>query len=468
MVAEGPLRLPVDRVFSVTGFGTVVTGTLIAGSAATGDAVEILPRGINSRVRNIHVHGQKVDRAGAGQRVALNVTGVEVEQIDRGSVVASPGHLKPTYRMDIRLQLLESARALKNRARVRLYLGTAEIFGRVILLKEEELAPGKWTYAQLELEEEAVAAKGDRFVIRSYSPMRTIGGGSVIDTGPQKHKRYKKEIIDAIATREKGTPEELVSQALEGRRDMVTAPEIARLAGIGEEETGSTLEELCRQGTVRRVEGEGQAYYISWAQYQKWSGEIRPLLQKYHRQFPLREGFPKEELRSRMFGRLNNKQFQYLLHSLEADGIVSAGAATVADPGYVNEPGPELNKKIIWLQSKYSSSAMQPPSWKEATAGQSLDDGLAAEVLHFLIRKGDLVRVSEDIYFHASALEEARKRLAGFFDGRDQITVGEARDLFSTSRKYTLPLLEYFDREKVTRRVGDIRVPGREIKGRQP
>ena len=463
LVADGPLRLPVDRVFSVTGFGTVVTGTLISGSAVTGDPVEVLPRGINSRIRNIHVHGHKEDRVGAGQRAALNITGIEVEQIHRGSVVAAPGHLKPTYRLDVRLQLLGSARALKNRARVRLYLGTAEIFGRVIILQEDQLDPGKWTYAQLELEEEAVAAKGDRFVIRSYSPMRTIGGGSVIDTSPQKHKRFKEEIIESIATREKGTPGELVQQALGGRKDMTPAGDIAKAVGVGEDEAREALGDLERQGAIRRIEGEGQVYYVSAGQYQKWSDETRALLQKYHRQYPLREGFPKEELRSRKFGGLNAKQFQLLLQSLESDGIVVAGIA-VADPGYVFEPGPELKKKIVSLESKYSNSALQPPSWKEAAAGHGLDEALAAEVLYFLIRKGDLVKVAEDIYCHSSALEEAKKRLAGFFHSQGEITVGEFRDLFNTSRKYALPLLEYFDREKVTRRVGDARVPGRELK----
>jgi len=464
LVADGPLRLPVDRVFSVTGFGTVVTGTLISGSAGTGDPVEILPRGIGSRIRNIHVHGHKADRVGAGQRTALNITGIEVEQIHRGSVVAAPGYLKPTYRMDVRLQLLGSARALKNRARVRLYLGTAEIFGRVILLQEDQLDPGKWTYAQLELEEEAVAAKGDRFVIRSYSPMRTIGGGTVIDTAPGKHKRFKKEVIESIATLEKGTPGELIQQALDGRREMTPAGEIARAVGIGEDEAREVLGVLESQGAVRRIEGEGQVYYASAARYLKWSEETRELLQKYHRQFPLREGFPKEELRSRKFGGINAKQFQLLLQSLEADGAVVAGTATVMDPGYLFEPGPELKNKIVSLVSKYSESALQPPSWKEAAAAHGLDEVLTAEVLHYLVRKGDLVKVSEDMYCHSLALEEAKKRLAGFFHSRGEITVGEGRDLFNTSRKFALPLLEYFDREKVTRRVGDVRVPGRELR----
>ncbi|MHB8156062.1 MAG: selenocysteine-specific translation elongation factor [Desulfocucumaceae bacterium] len=465
-VSEGPLRLPVDRVFSVTGFGTVVTGTLISGSAGIGDLVDILPRGLHSRIRNLHVHGKKAERAEAGQRVAMNVTGVEVEQIQRGSMVALPGYLKPTYRMDVRLLLLDTAKTLKNRSRVRLYLGTAEIFGRVVLLKEDELGPGMWTYAQLELEEEAVAARGDRFVIRSYSPMRTIGGGSVIDTHPRKYKRFKKEVIDSITTREKGTPEELVGQALEGQSIMATAEEIAKAVGLEAGETGEVLEVMAGKGTVRRLEGDGAEYYVGISRYTRWSGEIKSLLQQFHRQYPLREGFPKEELRSKKFGVLNSKQFQFIIQSFERDGAIISGPTTVSDPGFVCEPGSEIRAKIDFVEAKYSESAMQPPPWKETSAKSGMEEALAAEVLHFFTRAGTLVKISEDLYFHRLALAEAREKLAGYFSSREEITVGETRDLLNTSRKYALPLLEYFDRERVTRRVGDARVPGRELKGR--
>ncbi|MFZ5644388.1 MAG: selenocysteine-specific translation elongation factor [Bacillota bacterium] len=463
-IADGPLRLPVDRVFSVTGFGTVVTGTLISGSAATGDPVEIIPGGLSSRIRNIHVHSLKVERAEAGQRVALNIAGVEVEQVNRGNVVAAPGYLSPTYRMDVRLQLLESAKKLKNRARVRIYLGTAEIFGRVVLLKEEELEPGNWTYAQLELEEEAVAARGDRFVIRSYSPMRTIGGGTVIDTRPVKHKRFKKEVIDSIATREKGTPPELVQQALVPGKGMLAAEEIIRVTGLNEEELNETIKDMCGRGLVRKIENDGPGYYIGLEQYQKWSGEIKSQVINYHHRFPLREGYPKEELRSRKFSGINAKQFQMLLQSLESEKIIVTGATTVSDPGFTPEPGPDLKAKISTIESRYKASAMQPPSWKDTAANLGLDDITAGEVIHFLVRKGILKKVSDDIYFHSSVLKEARLKLEKHFESKGEITVGETRDIFNTSRKYTLPLLEYFDREKVTKRVGDVRVPGRELK----
>lgn len=461
---SGPMRLPVDRVFSVTGFGTVVTGTLISGTASVGDQVEVMPRGLPSKIRNIHVHGKKVDRAGAGQRVAINITGLEVEQIQRGSVVSAPGFLKPSFRVDVRLHLLQSAKVLKNRARVRLYMGTAEVFGRARLLDRDQLEPGEWAYAQFELEEEAVAVKGDRFVIRSYSPMRTIGGGSVIDIGSRKHRRHREDVLDSISTRERGTPVELVRQILSGRTAVMAAGEIARAAGLSDVEAGEALAGLARSGEIRRIEGEGAEFYLSAEVYSKWSSEVVGLAVDYHRDYPLREGYPREELRSRKFSHLNSRQFQLLVQSLEMDGIIKAGPKTICSPDFEPEPGPGLKEKITIIESKFKESAMQPPAWDDAVTASGLGQPVAGEVLHYLFRKGILVKVAEDLYFHVTAIDEARSRLAGFFSSRKEMSVGEARDIFNTSRKFALPVLEYFDKEKITRRVGDMRVAGVKIR----
>ncbi|MFZ5597449.1 MAG: selenocysteine-specific translation elongation factor [Bacillota bacterium] len=462
--SSGAMRLPVDRVFTVPGFGTVVTGTLISGRVSPGDHLEIMPRGIGTRVRNIHVHGQKVEEAGEGQRVALNLAGVEAEQVTRGNVVCAVGTMRPTFRMDVRIQLLDSAKPLKNRARVRLYLGTAEIFGRVVLLEEEVLEPGKWMYAQLELEEEAVASRGDRFVIRSYSPMRTIGGGSVIDTAPKKHKRFRKSVIESIAIKERGTPGELIGQVFELKPGMYTAAELEQATGLDGAEIRNALDEMEREGAVLRLEGEGAEYYLTRALYLGWGDEIKAAAQKFHREYPLREGLPKEELRSKRFGGLTPRQFQALLQRLEKEGTVATGASVVFEPGFACEPGPGVREKIESIESGYRSAAMQPPAWSEMSSKSGINGEMAGEALHYLLRKGVLIKVAEDLYFHKEALAAARKRLAEFFGGKGEISVGEARDLFETSRKYTLPVLEYFDREKVTRRTGDLRVPGREMK----
>lgn len=463
--ASGPMRLPVDRIFSVTGFGTVVTGTLLSGSAGVGDVVEVMPQGINSRIRNVHVHGKKVERVEAGQRVAINLAGLEVEQLSRGSVVAAVGYLKPSIRLDVRLQFLENTKALMNRVRVRIYLGTAEVFGRVKLLDRDELEPGAWAYAQLELEEKVVAVKGDRFVVRSYSPMRTIGGGSVIEANPGKHRRHKKDVVDTMIMKEKGSPGDLVLQILNNKTAMFSFEDIANAAGLSNDETEMAMSKLCGLGSIRYIEGESSGYYISMECYRRWISDVSSLIQSYHLEYPLRSGYPKEELRSRKFNTLNSRQFQLFLKAMEVDGIISSIGTTISHPGFVAGPGPDLKDRLSFVESKYELSFMKPPLWSSVVKEAGIvGSTVGVEILNFLIRNGILVKVADDLYFHSSVLVVAKEKLVDYFRSNESITVGEARDLFDTSRKYALPLLEYFDREKITRRAGDERMPGKEIK----
>jgi len=457
--SAGRVFLPVDRVFSVTGFGTVVTGTLWSGELRPGEAVEIMPRGLSTRVRSLQVHGKNVRSARAGQRVAVNLTGLEVEQVSRGSVLAATGSLTPSYRLDVRLLLLKNAvRPLKNRARVRLYLGTAEILGRAVLLDRDELKPGETALAQLELEEPAVARRGDRFVIRSYSPMHTIGGGTVIDPAPRKHKRGRPEILRELATKEKGTPVELVEQQLLARPTMLTADDIAAGAGITAEEAREALAGLLPEGRVVAVPAENQSYYVAGNVYARWAGELRQILAAYHREYPLREGYPREELRSRKFSAMNSKQFQFLLQAMERDGILRLVAQHVALVDFLPHLDPSLEKTAAELEKMFKEGGFQPPSWAEASRRSGLDGTRAQELLSYFLRRGTIVKVADELYFHPAALEEAKERLKAHLFARGEVSVGEARDLWQTSRKYALPLLEYFDRERLTRRVGDKRV----------
>jgi selenocysteine-specific elongation factor len=461
--AAGSMRLPVDRVFTITGFGTVATGTLVSGHISVGENVEVLPRRLTARVRSLQVHGGKVESAVAGQRVAVNLSGLEVLQAPRGSVLATPGSLKPSRRMDVKVTLLKSARELKNRARVRIYLGTAEILGRVVLLDRDEIDPGGEAYAQLELEENVAAGRGERFVVRSYSPMRTIGGGSVIEPVAKKHKRMKEEIINALATREKGTPAELVGQCLDSRPNMLTNGEIADFTGLSGEETAKILVGLTASGTVVQTLLEGVDYYASAGLYGKWTGEVTGLVGAYHRQYPLREGFPREELRSRKFTGLGQKQFQALLQAMEKDEKITTGVNSIALPGFEANPGDFYGEIVQTLEKLYQAGGCQPPFWAEAISKTALSVGQDQEILQYLIRRGVLVKVTDELYFHQDTMRGIRDKLQLFLREKGQITVGEARDLLGTSRKYALPLLEFFDREKVTKRVGDIRVPGRAL-----
>lgn len=461
--SSGPPRLPVDRVFSVTGFGTVSTGTLLSGQIRPGDNLQVYPGDMIARVRNIHVHGQKVKTAEAGQRVAVNLSGVETDDIKRGNVLAAPGSLKPSHRLDARLKFLSSAaKPLKHRARVRFYLGTAEILGRVVLLDRDELQPGEDAYVQLQLEDPVAAARGDHFVIRSYSPMRTIGGGTIINPSPAKHKRNRKEIIEALATAEKGSPAELVEQYLITAGRPIPLQQMATGAGITGEEAANGLRELLDSNRVVQLSMEGEEYYLSTKILARWEQLISTALQEYHEKYPLREGYPKEELRSRYFTLLNAKQFQMLVNYLHQSGKITGHAQSIALKGFEPLPPPEISETINRLESIYLANEFQPPTWNEAITSVGIKDGgQAQELLGYLLNKGILVKLAEGIYMHSTALRKAISLIKTHLEQKQEISLGEVRDLLQTSRKYTLPLLEYLDREKITRRVGDMRVAGK-------
>jgi len=461
----GPPRLPVDRVFSVTGFGTVVTGTLIAGEIRVGDSVEVQPQGLTARVRSLQSHGEKVEVAGAGQRVAANLAGLEVEQIGRGSVVAGLNSLTPSYRLDVHLLLLKSAaRPLKNRARVRFYLGSGEILGRVLLLDREELEPGALAYAQLELEDKTAAVKGDRFVLRSYSPMRTIGGGTIIDPAPgRKHKRFRSEVLKALETRERGTPSEILEQYLQSNPMLPDLADAAAGTGLQVSETEELARHLAHQDRVKIIPGDGKAYLVLTEVYRRWAGELEQMLESYHREFPLREGYPKEELRSRKFPALNNKVFQFLLAAMEKDKLVRCSAQAVACSSFVSGPDREMGAMVEKIRKELAEACFQPPSWTELAGMAGLSENASLELLQYLLRTGELVKVGENLYFLGETIRAVRQKVAGYLRQNGEISVGELRDLLQTTRKYALPLLEYFDKEKVTRRVGDKRLPGKAL-----
>lgn len=456
-------RLPIDRVFSITGFGTVVTGTLVSGRLEVGDNVEIYPQGILSRIRSLQVHGQKQESGVAGQRVAVNLTGVETSDISRGNVLAAPGTLKPWNRVDVKLHLLKSApRPVKNRTRARVYLGTEEILSRVILLDREELPPGEDCYAQLIMEQLVACAKNDRFVIRSYSPMLTIGGGKVIDPAARKHKRFKPEVIDALKTREKGTPAELAEQFFNMEETLHSPQNITPLADFEPEEKGNILNELVEKSKVKKINGD-LPLYVGAKIYDRWVKQITTLVEKYHGQYPLREGYPKEELRSRKFSQLTSKQFQQLLQTIENDGFVKLYTRSVSAPSFEPKPDDKQAKIIAQIITKYREAKYQPPGWTEVSKHFKLNENQANEILQYLLRQEILIKIADNILFHNEILKKAQLQIGRYLKENNEISIGETRDILKTSRKYTLPLLEYFDSRKITRRVGDIRVAGKAL-----
>lgn len=459
---DGPARLPIDRVFTVTGFGTVVTGTLTDGHLRVGDAVEILPAGHKARIRTLQVHKQKTTEAGPGQRVAVNLSGVDMDDISRGDVLALPQSFKPTKRMDVRLELLaDAARPLKNRARIRFHLGAVEILGRAVLLDRDEVKPNDQVYAQLILEEPTVAAKGDRFVLRSYSPMRTIGGGNIIDPHPVRHKRYRDETLTALATLDQGAPDEVVLQLLIEREEVLSAGEVAEISGLDGQVVKEALADLSDKGRVEQLAGgDGQAGFLATQLFNDWRQRILSALREYQKTYPLREGYPKEELRSRKFPRVGGRVFQGLLLELARHGTIEVLEKAVRLPGTGSLP-PDLDVRVNRLADTFATGGMQPCAFLDAVDRAGIMPSEASEYLHFLLRDGRLVKIGDDLYLHRDAVEGAKQVLSRFMLENGEITVGEARDILGTSRKFALPLLEYLDRIRFTRRVGDKRRPAR-------
>lgn len=455
----GPARLPIDRVFSVTGFGTVLTGTLLSGRVRVGDVVEVMPRRLVARVRSLQVHGQKVKEAYAGQRVAVNVPGIETQQVRRGDVLITPGSLPVTRRLDVRLTLLSGAdKPLKNRARIRFYLGAAEIMARAILLDAEELPPGTSAYAQILLEEETVAARGDAFVIRSYSPMRTIGGGRVLNPDAPRHKRFNASVLASLATLEQGSPLQLLEEYLTRAGHPVSVDEIAQGMGWHPDRVREVTGELAGSGRARALTVDGKEYWVAGNVWVDWCDRLRDVIARYHREYPLREGYPREELRSRYFGNLNAKTFNAVLVLFAGEGVVDLKGNAVALPGFRTEPTPEQKLAMDKVLAAYRAGGLQPPSWEEVIRRCGLEENLAAEMQSFILRSGLLVKVDDELLFHPESIERAKVLLKELLARRKEITVGEAREIWQTSRKYAVPLLEFFDRQRVTRRVGDKRV----------
>lgn len=464
--AAGPPRLPVDRVFSVTGFGTVVTGTLAAGEIQVGDTLEVQPQGLLTRVRALQSHGEKVSLARAGQRVAVNLAGLEVKQIRRGSVIAGVRSLTPSGLLDARLQLLRSAaKPLKNRARVRVHLGAGETLGRVVLLDREELAPGAAAYAQIELEAKTAAVRGDLFVLRSYSPVRTIGGGTVINPVPgRRHKRFRGEVLQALETWERGTPAEVLTVYSQGDPWFPELAAVAARTGLPLSEIRESARRLAHQGKIKLIPGEGKVYLIPAEVYRHTAGVLQQIAAAYHRDFPLREGYPKQELRSRYFPALNNKIFHFLLAAMEKDRLLRCTALAVAIPAFVPASDPEMKLIIDQIKKKLAAACFYPPPWSELTAAAGLSKNAGTELLHYLLRTGELIKVVGDRYLLHETVTMASRKVADFLRQNGEITVADLRDLLQTSRKYALPLLLLFDKERITRPLPDNRrLPGKAL-----
>lgn len=458
--SEGPFRMPVDRVFTLKGIGTVITGTLWEGSVADGDEAVIQPSGRKLRVRNVQVHGEDVDRAYAGQRVALNLPGVSKDEIERGDVIGAPGHLHTTLMLDARLSLLDSAaRPLKNRSRVRLHHGTTEVMARVVLLGgREELPPAESAFVQFRLEKPVVALYGDRYILRSYSPVTTVGGGVILDSHPRKHRYHDMSILGDLSVREAGIPSDLIVLAIEERGLPLSFRELLSWTEIGEGELGEALESLLSEGKLLGIEGDGRPLYVTPAILDGLLDDILRLTGELHAADPLKPGVDKEALRRTLDSGPGMEGFEALLRRAVADGRldVEAGRVRIKGSGRMLADR-ELAQKRELLEM-IGGGGFSPPLFKELLERLDMDKKRLRDLLDILMEEGEIEQVNTEYYLASGRLAEAEERIRSFIAEKGKLGVADLKDMLGSSRKYSIPLLEYFDRRRVTRRDGDYRV----------
>jgi selenocysteine-specific elongation factor len=458
----GPWRLPVDRVFTVGGFGTVVTGTLISGTVRVGDRATLLPAGTETRIRGLQVHNASAEMAEAGTRVAMNLAGLGLEGVERGDICASPGAFSATLALDARLNVQTSCpREVKNRSRVRLYVGTAEVLARLTLLDAEVLKPGDSGLIQLRLEEPTAAAKGDRFVLRFYSPMQLIGGGAILDPSPAKHRRFDATVLEALAVREQGTPEELVVQAV-ARSGLapVAPPQIAQQLGLDLAATRTLFAELLEAGALVSPDAEGKAggeAALSAEVVRAAENQVLGALGEFHRSQPLRAGMSREELRSRLSRVMDAKGFNLILARLEREGRIVSQTGKVKDAAHTPQFNAEQTRAAATIEEGLLQERFAPPS-PDDLLGRAGPAPVARAVWEALLDHGTIVRVAEGVVFHRAALEAVTQMVRDYLAREGKMTASSFRDLIGSSRKYAVPLLEYLDASRVTRRVGDERM----------
>ncbi len=450
-------RLPIDRVFSMKGFGTVVTGTSISGEIHTGDEVTIYPQGITSRVRGIQVHNKEVDQVKAGLRTAVNLQGIEKMEIKRGDIVAAKDSLRNTYMADVLLDLLPSApRKLKNRAKARFHTGTSEIISTVVLLDREELKPGESCFAQIRLDEPTTVLAQDRFVLRSYSPVRAIGGGRVLNALPLKKKRFSKTVLNELKILSKGELDEIAEQFVHADRFQgLELKALPFLTNARKKKLDDIVKSLMAQKRVIQYDKEkGMLIHADFLE--KAREEALTTLTAYHRDFPLKVGLLTEELRSRTTGSRNQKLFNYLINHLIHEGVIVQEKEVVRLKEHKVTLAEDQEKAREEIEKTYLNAGLQPPYFKDLKTKYS--GTTASDVLEVMVKDGVLIKVKEDLYFHREIVEDLRERLTAFLKDNGEIDTPKFKDMTHASRKYTIPLLEYFDREQITVRVGDIRV----------
>jgi selenocysteine-specific elongation factor len=454
----GIARLPVDRVFTMKGFGTVVTGTLIAGQLRVGETVEALPSRIEARIRGIQVYGQAVDAARAGQRTAINLQGVEKSAIERGAVLSHPGLLEPSFLMDARLSYLASAaKPLANRTRIRLHLGTSEILARAILLGRAELAPGEEAMVQFRLESPGVALPRDRFVIRGYSPVVTLGGGELVDTRPAKHRQFSRAALEHVEIMADSDPAQTVP-LLVGERGLagIGREELSRRLNVAAGTMHNQLQALVKSGVLLEIAG-APPLWLHREAAEHFERSALGLLGDFHAAEPLKPGAPKEELKSK-FPAASPRVFAALLELLARRGKLAVEQDLVRLASHRVQLRVDQEQVKERIEAVFLRAGLQTPALDGVAQELRLDAKALREAVGLLLAEKKLVKITEEILMHEGNLAPLREKVRSYLKDGAKLGMPEFKELSGVSRKYSVPLLEYFDRSGLTIRVGDQRV----------
>jgi selenocysteine-specific elongation factor len=451
-------RLPIDRAFAMKGFGSVVTGTLISGSVGPGDEVELFPSSERLRVRGVQSGGKSVERARPGQRTAVNLAGIDHTALKRGMVLATPGKFGKTRRIDVRLELLSSARKLKQGSRVHFHAGTAETIAEVFFHGEKELPPGGSALANLKLQDEVLVLPGDRFIVRQFSPVVTIGGGAVLDPLARRPMLRDTGRAAFLETLEHGRHDEILAAMTERALLGLGHEEIVARTGWTETEIREALEKRHQTGRVRIVSNE-PLVLVSGKLFEDVRKKVVDKVERFQKENPLLPGISREDLRASLGKRVHSETFRAALEELAAQKKLDVQGELVKKAGSEIALLPEEAKAKEQIEAAFATASLAVPSVKEVLAKLTVESKRAEKLLQILLREKNLVRVSAELVFHRQALAQLKQQLAAYKKAKgDRISVPAFKELTGITRKYAIPLLEYLDREHVTRRAGEERV----------
>ncbi len=462
---NGVFWMPVDRSFVMKGFGTVVTGSVLSGTVQVGEAIELLPAKQSVKIRGLQRHGQTVDHVSAGDRAAINLQGVSKQIVQRGHVLASPGYFKPTSRMDAKLRLLASApRSLTSRMRVRLHVGTEEVMARVSIVQKSEIEPGESAFVQLHLENPVAAKRLDAFVVRQFSPTITLGGGVILDVNAPRHKLSHPETVAIFEALQQESPVKVLEEKLLAAGLLLPSEEkLSAELGIVKDELIKYLDELATEQRIHPIRKKGQTAFLHHTHLLQTEQSIEALLDDFHRKNPTKTGMQKPLLLKNLNRKIDPAAFDFMLGDMQHKGILQEQSGIIHLKNFrvkLTAKQQNLRQEIsnCLLREGFSTSSEKELANKNGVGLQEV-----TEILQLMLEQQEIMRL-DGLYFHAAKIQEAREKLVAFLQQHEEVSIAAFKELLGgTSRKYSMPLLNYFDSLGITERAGDVRVAGSSI-----